>query len=69
MSMSDDARKRILAQADRLLKQSRTLRNMADGLRKESGDLLKESDVVRDSAKQLVAGPKARARSKRVKRR
>jgi hypothetical protein len=50
MSADDADRKTIIDRADRMLRQSRTLRQMSDGLRKESKDLRNESADLRRSA-------------------
>ena len=44
-------RRLILDRADRMLKQSRTLRQLSEQLQKESRDLKRESDDLRKSAK------------------
>jgi hypothetical protein len=50
MAVSDEENiRRIIDRANRMLKQSRTLRDMAVALHKESDDLKKESDDIRRS--------------------
>jgi hypothetical protein len=61
-TMSDDSdrkRRLIIDRADRMLKQSRTLRNMAAQLRTESNDLMNESrDLRRTAGKTRSGGPR-----------
>jgi hypothetical protein len=66
VTMGNDAdRKTIMDRADRMLRQSRTLRKMSEELRKESTDLKKESaDLRRSVARENSArkSPKKRRR-------
>ena len=61
----DTARRVIIDRADRMLKQSRSLRQLSEQLQKESRDLKRESDDLRVSAK---TNPTKRRRSGSKKR-
>jgi hypothetical protein len=52
--MPDEGRRTIITRADRMLRQSKTLRKMSEGLLKESKDLLKESEDIRRGVKKLA---------------
>ena len=63
--MADENRRNILSRANRMLRQSKSLRKLSEQILKESTDLRKESNDIRSSVKALKPDKATGVRSRK----